>query len=87
MIWQSKCRCRCRIGLNDQLFCFDCDRQPPEPAVDEENPDDEVLVPSTGTKQKTPDVLEQAAEPEPELEHIQAIRNVSIETKQNGAKP
>ena len=87
VIWQSKCRCRCRIGLNDQLFCFDCDRQPPEPAVDEENPDDEVLVPSTGTKQKTPDVLEQAAEPEPELEHIQAIRNVSIETKQNGAKP
>ena len=55
--------------------------------VGEENPDDEVLVPSTGTKQKTPDVLEQAAEPEPELEHIQAIRNVSIETKQNGAKP
>jgi hypothetical protein len=23
VIWQSKCRCRCRIGLSDQLFCFD----------------------------------------------------------------
>jgi len=86
VIWQSKCRCRCRIGLNDQLFCFDCDRQPPEPAVDEENPDDETLVPSTGTKPKTPDVIEEAAEPEPESEHIQAIRNVSIKAEKNHAK-
>ena len=84
VIWQSKCRCRCRIGLNDQLFCFDCDRQPPEPAVDEENP--ETLVPSTGTKPKTPDVKEDAAEPEPESEHIQAIRNVSIKAEKNHAK-
>ena len=86
VIWQSKCRCRCRIGLNDQLFCFDCDRQPPEPAVDEENPDDETLVPSTGTKPKTPDVIEEAAEPEPESEHIQAIRNVSVKAENNHAK-
>ena len=86
VIWQSKCRCRCRIGLNDQLFCFDCDRQPPEPAVDEENPDDETLVPSTGTKPKTPDVIEEAAEPEPESEHILAIRNVSIKAEKNHAK-
>ena len=86
VIWQSKCRCRCRIGLNDQLFCFDCDRQPPEPAADEENPDDETLVPSTGTKPKTPDVIEEAAEPEPESEHIQAIRNVSVKTEKNHAK-
>ena len=87
VIWQSKCRCRCRIGLNDQLFCFDCDRQPPEPAVDEENPDNETLVPSTGTKPKTPDVIEEAAEPEPESEHIQAIRNVSVKAEKNHAKP
>ena len=86
VIWQSKCRCRCRIGLNDQLFCFDCDRQPPEPAVDEENPDDETLVPSTGTKPKTPDVIEEAAEPEPESEHIQAIRNVSVKAEKNHEK-
>ena len=85
VIWQSKCRCRCRIGLNDQLFCFDCDRQPPEPAVDEENPD-ETLVPSTATKPKTPDVIEEAAEPEPESEHIQAIRNVSVKAENNHAK-
>jgi len=86
VIWQSKCRCRCRIGLNDQLFCFDCDRQPPEPAVDEENPDNETLVPSTGTKPKTPDVIEEAAELEPESEHIQAIRNVSVKAENNHAK-
>ena len=85
VIWQSKCRCRCRIGLNDQLFCFDCDRQPPEPAVDEEDPDDETLVPSS-RKPKTLDVIEEAAEPEPKSDHIQPIRNVSVKAEKNHAK-
>ena len=50
------------------------------------NPDNETLVPSTGTKPKTPDVIEEAAEPEPESEHIQAIRNVSVKAEKNHAK-
>ena len=75
-----------RIGLSDTCYIFDCTREPPDSAVDEENPDDETLVPSTGTKPKTPDVIEEAAEPEPESEHIQAIRNVSIKAEKNHAK-
>ena len=65
---------------------FQCTREPPDPAVDEENPEGETLVPSTGTKPKTPDVRKQVAEPEPESEQIQAIRNVSVKAEKNHAK-
>eukprot|EP01044_Picomonas_judraskeda_P028283 COSAG03_NODE_9333_length_729_cov_0.680952_1_plen_34_part_10 len=33
-----------RIGLSDTCYIFDCTREPPDSAVDEENPDDETLV-------------------------------------------
>ena len=29
VIWQSKCNCKCRIGLSDQCYIFDCTREPP----------------------------------------------------------
>ena len=29
VIWQSKCRCSCRIGLSDKCYLFDCTREPP----------------------------------------------------------
>ena len=29
VIWQSKCRCACRIGISDQCYLFDCSREPP----------------------------------------------------------
>jgi len=29
VIWQSKCRCSCRIGLSDSCYIFDCTREPP----------------------------------------------------------
>ena len=86
VIWQSRCRCSCRIGLSDTCYIFQCTREPPDPAVDEENPEGETLVPSTGTKPKTPDVRKQVAEPEPESEQIQAIRNVSVKAEKNHAK-
>jgi hypothetical protein len=67
VIWQSKCRCRCRIGLSDQLFCFDCTREPPP--VDEEDPGDEQLVPTpTAAQPKTKKEAVTEPEPEPEPE-------------------
>ena len=56
VIWQSRCLCRCRIGISDQCYLFDCSREPPP--LDEEK-DDEQLVPAK--KDKEP-------EPEPEVE-------------------
>ena len=29
VIWQSRCACRCRIGLSDNCYLFDCERRPP----------------------------------------------------------
>ena len=57
VIWQSRCLCRCRIGISDQCYLFDCSREPPP--LEEE--DDEQLVP-------TKPVPKNESEPEPELE-------------------
>jgi hypothetical protein len=37
VIWQSRCACRCRLGLSDKCYLFDCAREPP-PVQDTENP-------------------------------------------------
>jgi hypothetical protein len=37
VIWQSRCACRCRLGLSDKCYIFDCSREPP-PVEDTENP-------------------------------------------------
>ena len=37
VLWQSRCLCRCRLGISDQCYIFDCSREPPPPIVDEEN--------------------------------------------------
>jgi hypothetical protein len=35
VLWQSRCLCRCRLGISDQCYIFDCSREPP-PTIDEE---------------------------------------------------
>jgi hypothetical protein len=62
VIWQSRCLCRCRIGVSDKCYLFDCSREPPPVENDDENPDDEQLVP---TKKKP---MQDNAEPEPEVQ-------------------
>lgn len=34
VIWQSRCACKCRIGLSDKCYVFDCSREPPPVADD-----------------------------------------------------
>jgi hypothetical protein len=29
VIWQSRCVCKCRLGLSDKCYLFDCSREPP----------------------------------------------------------
>jgi hypothetical protein len=43
VIWQSRCKCRCRIGCSDKCYIFDCSREPPPPegAEDEKDKEDE----------------------------------------------
>tara|TARA_R110002020_G_scaffold363274_1_gene575550 strand:+ start:332 stop:655 length:324 start_codon:yes stop_codon:yes gene_type:complete len=41
VVWQSRCLCRCRIGLGDQCYLFDCSREPPP--IQEEEKEEEVV--------------------------------------------
>jgi len=66
VIWQSRCLCKCRVGISDTCYLFDCSREPPPP--DTENPTgDEQLLP-TKTEPKPKPQPQPEPEPEPELE-------------------
>ena len=76
VIWQSRCLCRCRIGVSDQCYLFDCSREPP-PVEEDAAGDEETLIPPKGKKQ-TPEPEpepepEPQPEPEPELEPQQVF--------------
>ncbi len=78
IIWKSRCLCRCRVGLNDKCYIFDCSREPPpiEEKKDEEEPNtDEEILPSTDLPKTTSTLsktnsqkLVNELEPEPEEE-------------------
>tara|TARA_R110000787_G_scaffold192409_1_gene303994 strand:+ start:497 stop:772 length:276 start_codon:yes stop_codon:yes gene_type:complete len=59
VVWQSRCLCRCRIGISDQCYLFDCSREPPPVINDEEQPKDKE---AKKEKEKEPE-----PEPEPEM--------------------
>jgi hypothetical protein len=60
ILWQSRCLCRCRLGLSDSCYIFDCTREPPplDPEKAEDEPTPERLLPDG----------EPEPEPEPEPE-------------------
>ena len=63
VIWQSRCLCRCRIGISDQCYIFDCSREPPpldpetpdEPSAPTNNNTDEQLMPDRDSQERMPD--------------------------------
>ena len=59
VIWQSRCLCRCRIGLSDSCYVFDCSREPPPLDVESGRSDAE----SESEPEPEP---EPKSEPEPE---------------------
>jgi len=64
ILWQSRCLCRCRLGLSDSCYIFDCTREPPplDPEKADEEPQPERLLPDSKKG------LEPEPEPEPEPE-------------------
>jgi len=54
VIWQSRCACKCRIGISDKCYIFDCSREPPPPPDSEEDKKDD--------KKKDDDIEEGEAE-------------------------
>ena len=58
IVWQSRCALRCRLGLSDSCYIFDCTREPPP--LDPEKADEEPIAPSETEPEPEP-------EPEPEV--------------------
>jgi hypothetical protein len=65
VIWQSRCLCRCRIGISDQCYLFDCSREPPPIEHGSDDEGEETLVPPK-TKKKKVDEPQPESEPEPD---------------------
>ena len=67
VVWQSRCLCRCRIGLSDQCYIFDCSREPPL-AETEAGAEDKDNPPKTTAKKEAENDIEAVPGPEPEPE-------------------
>lgn len=64
VIWQSRCACKCRIGISDKCYLFDCSREPPPP------PDKEGDKDKKNKKDKKEDAKQQDLEKQQEEEEI-----------------
>lgn len=74
IIWQSRCLCKCRIGLGDQCYLFDCSREPPPPDEEQAQRKKEKKEKSINEPKKakptvsSDETLVPPKEPEPEPE-------------------
>jgi len=59
IIWKSRCVCRCRLGLSDKCYIFDCSREPPPDGGDSE---EEQAQPADG---QPPADVQQPQDPPP----------------------
>ena len=73
IIWQSRCLCKCRVGLSDKCYLFDCERRPPP--VDEEAGEGKNKKKDKKDNKKDPikpteskEEPEESLVPEPEIE-------------------
>ena len=77
VIWQSRCACKCRIGISDKCYLFDCSREPPPPESegasqkkDDDKKDDDIEEGAGEAVAENDDgndvVIVPSPEPEPE---------------------
>ena len=77
VIWQSRCACKCRIGISYKCYLFDCSREPPPPESegasqkkDDDKKDDDIEEGAGEAVAENDDgndvVIVPSPEPEPE---------------------
>ena len=73
IIWKSRCACKVRLGLTDNLMCFECSREPPPDDSDDEEKGEKGKKKKKDKKNKKdknppvdPPVPQGEPEPEPE---------------------
>ncbi len=91
VIWQSKCRCSCRIGLSDTCYIFDCTREPPtteelKTLADEtkalkkqEKSNKKVLKKENDILKKEDDILKEVEEQKKSISRQNSFSSVSLD--------
>ena len=78
VVWQSRCLCKCRLGVSEACEIFYCERQPPpleeddDKDKDKDKKKDKKTTPSAAEVEELiiPDSVGAEPEPEPEPENI-----------------
>jgi len=71
VIWQSRCLCKCRLGVNEKCELFYCERQPPP-----EEEDKKKKLAEQKKKDAKKDVPQPEPEPEPEPEVEEVVEEL-----------
>ena len=70
VIWQSRCACKCRIGLSEKCYLFDCSREPPPPDEkgdkDKKNKKDKKEPDLEKQQEEQEEIVPKETQPEPE---------------------
>ena len=67
VVWQSRCLCKCRLGVSEACEIFYCERQPPPLEEDDDKDKDKD---KKKDKKKKPAEVEELIIPDPEPENI-----------------
>jgi len=67
VIWQSRCLCKCRLGVNEKCELFYCERQPPPLDEEEEKKDKKDKKDKNAKAQKKKDDVEAPPQDEEQL--------------------
>jgi len=68
VIWQSRCLCKCRLGISDNCYLFDCERAPPPLEEDKKKKDDKKKPPVAKTKSDEESLIPEQAEQQGQVE-------------------
>ena len=85
VVWQSRCLCKCRLGVSEACEIFYCERQPPPLEEDDDKDKDKD---KKKDKKKKPAEVEELIIPDPEpLPEVPEPENIKIEILEPEPEP
>tara|TARA_R110001592_G_scaffold141663_2_gene363454 strand:+ start:459 stop:869 length:411 start_codon:yes stop_codon:yes gene_type:complete len=76
VVWQSRCLCKCRVGLSDECYIFDCSREPP--VTEEEESKDKDSKNNKDSKNKKNSKKDKDKDPNKDLESLIPPKPISM---------
>ena len=93
VIWQSRCLCKCRLGINEHCECFYCERKPPPDEAkddkkkkDNKKKDEKTKLEKTKSDEESV-IPEQAEEKTPTSTPASTPKPNIIQLEEQGEKP